>query len=110
MGLFAMAMLIIGQRTREIGIRKVLGASAAGVVTLISRDFLVLVGIAILIASPVAYFLMRQWLKEFAYRIDIHWSVFVMAGGLAMLVAALTVSFQSVRAALMNPVKSLRTE
>lgn len=110
MGLFAMAMLIIGQRTREIGIRKVLGASAAGVAALISRDFLVLVGIAILIASPVAYFLMRQWLKEFAYRTDIHWSVFVLAGGLAMLVAALTVSFQSVKAALMNPVKSLRTE
>ncbi|WP_423737092.1 ABC transporter permease [Chitinophaga caseinilytica] len=110
MGLFAMAMLIIGQRTREIGIRKVLGASAAGVATLISRDFLVLVGIAILIASPLAWVLMRQWLKEFAYRTDIHWSIFVMAGGMAMLVAALTVSFQSVRAALMNPVKSLRTE
>lgn len=110
MGLFAMAVLIIGQRTREIGIRKVLGASAAGVVALISRDFLLLVGLAILIASPVAYFLMNQWLKEFAYRTDIHWSVFVLAGGLAMLIAALTVSFQSVRAALMNPVKSLRTE
>lgn len=110
MGLFAMAMLIIGQRTREIGIRKVLGASATGVATLISRDFLVLVGVAILIASPLAYFLMRQWLKEFAYRTDIHWSVFLLAGGMALLVAALTVSFQSVRAALMNPVKSLRTE
>lgn len=110
MGLFAMAMLIIGQRTREIGIRKVLGASAAGVATLISRDFLLLVALAILIASPLAYLLMHQWLKEFAYQTDIHWSVFVMAGGMAMLVAALTVSFQSVRAALMNPVKSLRTE
>lgn len=110
MGLFAIAMLAIGQRTKEIGVRKVLGASVLSITTLISRDFLKLVGIAILIASPVAGWMMNEWLKEFAYHISISWWVFVVAGLLAIAIAAFTISFQSVRAALMNPVKSLRTE
>lgn len=110
MGLFAIAMLAIGQRTKEIGVRKVLGASVLGITTLISRDFLKLVGVAILIASPLAAWMMNEWLKEFAYRIGISWWIFVVAGLMAIAVAAVTISFQSIRAALANPVKSLRTE
>jgi ABC-type antimicrobial peptide transport system permease subunit len=110
MGLFAIAMLAIGRRTKEIGIRKVLGASAAGIAGLIATDFLKLVALAILIATPVAWYIMSEWLKSYAYRIEISWWVFVLAGLLATLIAAVTVSFQSIRAALMNPVKSLRSE
>ncbi len=110
MGLFAIAMLAIGRRTKEIGIRKVLGASAAGIAGLIATDFLKLVALAILIATPVAWYVMSEWLKGYAYRVDINWWVFALAGLLAVLIAAATVSFQSIRAALMNPVKSLRSE
>ncbi len=110
MGLFAIAMLTIGHRTKEIGIRKVLGASAAGIAGLIARDFLKLVALAILIATPVAWYVMSEWLKGYAYRINISWWVFVLAGLVAVFIAAATVSFQSIRAALMNPVKSLRSE
>ncbi len=110
MGLFAIAMLAIGQRTKEIGIRKVLGASVVNITALISRDFLQLVGLAILIASPLAWWMMHRWLQDFAYHVHISWWVFAIAGLLAIMVAACTISFQSVRAALMNPVKSLRTE
>lgn len=110
MGLFAIALLSIHQRTKEIGVRKVLGASVAGIAALITRDFLKLVALAILIASPIAWWMMDQWLREFAYHINIQWWVMVGAGLLLMLIAAFTVSFQSIRAALMNPVKSLRTE
>lgn len=110
MGLFAIAMLAIGHRTKEIGIRKVLGASAAGIAGLIAADFLKLVLIAIVIATPVAWYVTREWLKGYAYQVDVGWWVFVLAGLLAILIAAATVSFQSIRAALMNPVKSLRSE
>ncbi|QEH40309.1 ABC transporter permease [Chitinophaga sp. XS-30] len=110
MGLFAIAMLAIGQRTKEIGVRKVLGASVLSITTLISKDFLKLVGIAILIASPLAGWIMNEWLQEFAYNIGISWWVFVVAGLLVLTIAAFTISFQSIRAALTNPVKSLRTE
>lgn len=110
MGLFAIAMLAIAQRTKEIGVRKVLGASVLNIATLISGDFLKLVGIAIIIASPIAWWIMLQWLQEFAYHIGISWWVFAVAGLLAITIAAITISFQSIRAALMNPVKSLRTE
>ncbi len=110
MGLFGLITFMAEQRTREIGVRKVLGASVASVVGLLSRDFLKLVLIAFVIASPVAYWLMNKWLADFAYRIDIKWWMFVLAGMAAMAVAFLTVGFQSMKAALENPVKSLRNE
>jgi ABC-type antimicrobial peptide transport system permease subunit len=110
MGLFAIAVLVIAQRNKEIGVRKILGASAASIVTLISVDFLKLVAVAILIATPVAWYLMNTWLQEFAYRIHIQWWTFVLSGMAAVIIAFFTISFQSIRAALMNPVKSLKTE
>ena len=110
MGLFAIALLTIQQRTKEIGVRKVLGASVSSIVALLSKDFLKLVLAAIVIASPIAWYLMDKWLSDFAYKITIDWWVFALTGGLAVAIALLTVSFQSIRAALMNPVKSLRSE
>ncbi|HRI59808.1 MAG TPA: ABC transporter permease, partial [Saprospiraceae bacterium] len=110
LGLFALAMFTAESRTKEIGIRKVLGATVAGITSLLARDFLQLVVIAIVIASPLAYFLMKEWLADFAYRIDIQWWMFAVAGAGAGAVAFLTVSFQSIRAALANPVQSLRNE
>ena len=109
-GLFAIALLIIEQRTKEIGVRKVLGASIPGIVLLLSRDFVKLVLIALFIAVPLAWFGMKAWLNNYSYRIDISPWVFVIVGFSAILIALLTVSFQSIKAALMNPVKSLRSE
>lgn len=110
LGLFALVAFTTERRTKEIGIRKVLGASILGIVTLLARDFLKLVLIAIIIASPIAWYAMDTWLQDFAYKIDIEWWVFVLAGFLAAGIALLTVSSQSIKAALMNPVKSLKTE
>ncbi|RIV17234.1 ABC transporter permease [Fibrisoma montanum] len=110
MGLLGLAIYIIQQRTKEIGVRKVLGASIPGIVALLSKDFLKLVFIAFILASPVAWYAMNRWLQDFAYKIDIEWWVFAVAGVLAVGIALLTVSYQSVKAALMNPVKSLRAE
>ena len=110
LGLFALASFTVQQRTREIGIRKVLGASVSGVTALLSKDFIKLVLISIIIASPVAWYMMDKWLQDFAYRIDQHWWMYAFAGLLTVVIAILTVSFQSVRAALMNPVKSLKAE
>ncbi|MBC7774144.1 MAG: FtsX-like permease family protein, partial [Phycisphaerae bacterium] len=110
LGLFGLATFTAEQRTKEIGVRKVLGASVGSVVALLSKDFLKLVVLAILIASPVAYYFMQHWLANFAYRVDIQWWVFVAAALAAVVVAFLTVSFQSLRAALANPVESLRSE
>ncbi|MGF7217245.1 ABC-type antimicrobial peptide transport system permease subunit [Spirosoma lacussanchae] len=110
MGLFAVALLTIEQRTKEIGVRKVLGASVTSIVALLSKDFLKLVVIAIVIASPLAWYAMNQWLQDFAYKIDIEWWVFGLAGLLAVGIALLTVSVQSIKAALMNPVRSLRSD
>ncbi|TLV01024.1 ABC transporter permease [Dyadobacter luticola] len=110
LGLFGLATFTAEQRTKEIGVRKVLGASVAGIVALLSKDFLKLVAIAIIIASPLAWWLMNQWLQGFAYKIDIEWWMFALAGLLSVLIAIATVSFQSIKAALMNPVKSLRSE
>jgi putative ABC transport system permease protein len=110
LGLFGLAAFLTEQRTKEIGIRKILGASVTGLVALLSRDFLRLVLIALLIASPLAWYLMNGWLEDFAYRIDIQWWVFVLAGLLAVGIAFLTVSFQSIKAAMANPVDSLRSE
>lgn len=110
LGLFGLAAFTTIQRTKEIGVRKVLGASVLSIVSLLSKDFVKLVGIAILIASPLAWYGMNQWLADFAYKINIEWWVFLLAGTLAVGVALLTVSFQSIRAALVDPVKSLRSE
>ncbi|CCH52427.1 protein of unknown function DUF214 [Fibrisoma limi BUZ 3] len=110
LGLFGLAAFTTHQRTKEIGVRKVLGASVASVVVLLTKDFLRLVVIAIGIATPLAWYAMRQWLQDFAYKIDMAWWVFALAAALAILVAFVTVSFQSIKAALMDPVKSLRTE
>ncbi|MPR34780.1 ABC transporter permease [Salmonirosea aquatica] len=110
LGLFGLAAYTAERRTKEIGVRKVLGASVGNIVTMLSLDFLKLVGVAILVASPIAWYGMDAWLSNFAYRIDIQWWMFVLAGALAAGIALLTVSFQSIKAALMNPVKSLRSE
>ena len=110
LGLFGLAAFTAQQRTKEIGVRKVLGASVTSIVALLSGDFLKPVLIAIVIASPIAWYAMDRWLQDFAYKVDIEWWVFGLAGLLAVGIALLTVSFQSVKAALMNPVKSLRSE
>ncbi|GAB3771968.1 ABC transporter permease [Spirosoma horti] len=110
LGLFGLATFMAEQRTKEIGVRKVLGASVASIVALLSKDFLKLVGVAIVLSIPVAWYAMDRWLQDFAYKIDLSWWVFALAGLLAVCIALLTVSFQSVKAALMNPVKSLRSE
>jgi putative ABC transport system permease protein len=98
------------QRIREIGIRKVLGASVGSVVVLLTRDFMKLIIISLVIATPIAWWVMDNWLQDFAYRIDIGWWVFAIAGSAALLIALLTVSFQAIKAALLNPVRSLRSE
>ncbi|MFM9949609.1 MAG: FtsX-like permease family protein [Saprospiraceae bacterium] len=110
MGLLGLSAFIIQQRTKEVGIRKVLGATVAGITGLLAKDFLKLVVVSILIASPVAYWLMKQWLADFAYRIEMQWWMFASAGAGALALAFLTVSFLSVKAALANPVESLRSE
>ncbi|HZF66273.1 MAG TPA: FtsX-like permease family protein [Chitinophagaceae bacterium] len=110
LGLFGLATFTAEQRTKEIGIRKVLGASVAGLVGLLSKDFLKLVAIAVLIASPVAWYFMNQWLQNFAYRSPIPWQLFVLTSFLAMFIAFVTIAFQAIRAALANPVSNLRTE
>ncbi|MEP7373271.1 MAG: ABC transporter permease [Chitinophagaceae bacterium] len=110
LGLFGLAAFSAERRTKEVGIRKVLGASVADVTALLSKDFVRLVIIAILIASPLAWWVMNNWLKEFAYRITISWWMFVLAGSIAIVIAIVTVSFQAIKTAITNPVKSLRTE
>jgi putative ABC transport system permease protein len=110
MGLFGLVMFTTQLRIKEIGIRKVLGASVTQIVNLLSKDFLRLVILGIVIASPIAYWAMNKWLQDFAYRINIEWWIFALAGIVAIVIALLTVSYQSIRAALANPVKSLRTE
>jgi putative ABC transport system permease protein len=110
MGLFGLAIFTAEQRTKEIGVRKVLGASVAGIVALLSKDFLKLVMVAIVIALPTSWWLMNRWLQGFAYKIDISWWALTLASLVSIGIALATVSFQSVKAALMNPVKSLRSE
>jgi len=110
MGLFSLVTFTAGQKAKEISIRKVLGASVSHIVTLVSRDFLILIVMAILLASPLAYLAMQKWLQEFAYRIELNWWVFALAGTFALLIALLTISVQSIKAALASPVKSLRSE
>ena len=110
LGLFGLSAFVIEQRTKEIGIRKVLGASVQNVLVLVSKEFLSLVLIAFIISIPVTFWVMNKWLQDYAYRINIAWWVFALAGVVALLIALITVSFQSIKAAMANPVKSLRTE
>jgi ABC-type antimicrobial peptide transport system permease subunit len=110
LGLWGLVTFAAQQRVKEIGIRKVLGASVPNIVTLITKDFILLVSIALIIASPLAYWSVNKWLQDFAFRINIDWKVFAIAGTMALLIALATVSFQAIKAAIANPVKSLRTE
>lgn len=110
MGLFALAAFMAENRVKEIGIRKVLGASVAAITTLLSKDFLILVGIAFVIASPIAWWLMNKWLSNYPLHIGIGYWVFIITGVASILIALLTVGFQAVRAAILNPIKNLRTE
>ncbi len=110
LGLFGLASFVAEQRTKEIGIRKVLGATVANLWQLLSKDFVVLVIISCLIAAPIAYYFMNNWLQKYTYRTEISWWIFVVAGGGALLITLLTVSYQAIKAAVANPVKSLRTE
>ena len=110
LGLFGLTAFAVVQRTKEIGIRKILGANIPSIISLLSKDFLLLIMIAIVVASPLAWYAASTWLQDFVYRIKIEWWVFVLAGVVALGIALLTISFQAVKAALANPVKSLRTE
>jgi putative ABC transport system permease protein len=110
LGLFGLSAFAITQRMKEIGVRKVLGASVSSIVRLLSKDFLKLVAIAALIAFPVAWFVMHNWLQDFAYRVTIGWWIFIAAGFIAAIIAVATISIQAVKAALSNPVKSMKSE
>ena len=110
LGLFGLATYTAQVKTKEIGIRKVLGASVASMIRLLSKEFIVLVLTAFVIATPVAWYFMSKWLRDFAYRININWWIFLVTGMLAIIIALLTVGFQAIKAAVANPVKSLRTE
>jgi putative ABC transport system permease protein len=110
MGLFGLATFSARQRIKEIGIRKVLGASVADITALLSKDFIGLVIIALVIASPVAWYVMHKWLEDFAYRTPINWWIFFIAGCIAVVIALATISFQAIKSAVANPVKSLRNE
>lgn len=110
LGLFGLAAFSAEQRTKEIGVRKVLGASIPNIIGLLSKDFLKLVAISIIIASPIAWYVMNKWLQDFAYRVNISWTVFAVTSITALCIALLTIGFQAMKAALGNPVKSLRTE
>ena len=110
LGLFGLSTYAAEQRTKEIGIRKVLGANVFSLVGLLSKDFLKLIVISILITSPIAWVIMQKWLQGFAYRVEMKWWVLAVAACLSVLIAFITISFQSIRSAFVNPVKSLKTE
>jgi putative ABC transport system permease protein len=109
-GLFGLSSFIISKRTKEVGIRKVLGSSEFSILYLLSKDFLILVTIAFVISIPIGTILMNKWLEGFAKRIDIPVWIFLLSGGIALLIAFFTVSFQAIKASLANPIKSIRTE
>ncbi|CAN5408169.1 hypothetical protein BH10BAC4_BH10BAC4_22260 [soil metagenome] len=110
LGLWGLVTLVAQQRTKEIGIRKVLGASARIITLLLSRDFVIMILVSVVIASPLTYYLLGVLLQNFAYRVDIGWGVFAITGILMFVLAIGTVSFQTMKAAMANPVKSLRSE
>jgi putative ABC transport system permease protein len=110
LGLYGLASFMAVQRIKEVGIRKVLGATAANIVYLFSKEFILLIAIAFAIATPIAWYCMHTWLQDYAYRIDISWRIFFAGGAASIIIALATVSFQAIKAAIANPVKSLRTE
>jgi len=110
LGLYGLASFMAVQRIKEVGIRKVLGASVRSVVYLFSKEFIILIGIAFAIASPISWYFMHKWLQDYVYRINISWWLFIAGGISAIVIALITVSFQAIKAAIANPVKSLRTE
>jgi len=110
LGLFGLASFVAHQRTKEIGIRKVMGASVLNLWKMLSREFIILVVISVFIATPIAYYFMQDWLLQYQYRMEVSWWTFAIAGLGALLITLLTVSYQSIKAALANPVKSLRSE
>jgi ABC-type antimicrobial peptide transport system permease subunit len=110
LGLYGLASFMAVQRIKEVGIRKVLGATAGNIVYLFSKEFIILIAIAFAIATPIAWYYMHQWLQDYAYRINISWWLFAVGGLVAIIIALATISFQAVKAAIANPVKSLRTE
>ena len=110
LGLYGLVSFMAVQKTKEIGVRKVLGASVESIIYLFSREFTILIGIAFLIAAPVGYYLMREWLSGFYYHTSIGWEVFVIAIIISVIIAWITVGYKAIKAAVANPVKSLRTE
>lgn len=110
MGLYALVLFMSVQRLKEVGVRKILGASVSSIFFLFTREFVILIGIAFFIAAPVAWYAMHQWLQNFAYRITIDWWIFALTAIAALLISVITISVQTIKTALMNPVKSLRTE
>ena len=110
LGLFGLATYMAENRIKEIGVRKVLGASVTGITTLLSKDFLKLVIISFVIASPVAWYVMNKWLQTYSYRVDIEWWIFALTAMVSILIAVITVSYQAIKAAIANPVRSLRSE
>ena len=110
LGLFGLAHLAAQRRIKEVGIRKVLGATVISIASLLTKDFIRLVLLSLLVASPVAWWVMNKWLQDFAYRVSIDWWMFALAGLIATSIALLTVSLQAIRAAVVNPVQSLRNE
>ena len=110
LGLYGLVSFMAVQRVKEVGVRKVLGASVSSVIYLFSKEFIILVAIGFGIASPIAWYFMDRWLQDYVYRVNISWWIFLLGGISAVVIALITVSFQAVKAALANPVKSLRTE
>jgi len=110
LGLLGLISLMTVKRIKEIGIRKVLGATVTNIVALISKDFIKLIALAVLISTPFAWWAMHKWLQSFAYRIEINWWIFALTGVLAIIIALITIGFQAIKAALANPVESLRAE
>ena len=110
LGLYGLASFMAVQRIKEVGIRKVLGATSGSIVYLFSKEFIILIAIAFAIATPIAWYYMHQWLQNYAYRIDVSWLIFLAGGIVAIVIALATISFQAIKAAVANPVKSLRTE
>ncbi|MGB4972649.1 MAG: FtsX-like permease family protein, partial [Cyclobacteriaceae bacterium] len=110
LGLYALASLAMQNRTKEISIRKVMGASERSLLTLLSKDYLYLVGISLLISVPVTFFIMTNWLQSFEYKVAISWQVFVFAGGVSLMVAILTISYQAIKTAWSQPAKTLKYE